>query len=150
MIRCIKASVSGSTELVASSNNKTRLLRAKARMRATKHVVSKQLRAYGFERYSRSCRSPALKFAPSLCTSPSRRNFSLMLGEVEGLFCTRSSTCCNCASEHAPEGSMFSLEQVLARPSSCTYVERSSLDCAAKEEGILRDDGQPLAKLNGR
>jgi hypothetical protein len=114
MIRCIKASVSRSTEEVASSSTKIlhRLLiaRTRATCRQPMHVE--------MVRYSQSCLSPTLKFPPSPVTSASNCSLSRRLDPGLELFRTTARRSLSSASDRKPFGSMLALNKLVSGFSS--------------------------------
>jgi hypothetical protein len=120
MIRWINASVSGSTELVASSS--TRILHPRTRARISDTIrqhFSLVYRDQPGRPHSHSCFSPAEKFAPSGETRPSSLNFSRVPILADESVWTSASASLSSASDLMPSGSILSLAS--ARLAYVTY-----------------------------
>jgi hypothetical protein len=110
MIRCIRASVSRSTEEVASSNTNILQRLLMARTRAT----SRQCPPSTLSWYSQSCLSPTLKFPPSPVTSASNCSLSRRPDPGLELFRTTARRSLSSASDRKPFGSMLALKQLVS------------------------------------
>lgn len=129
MIRWIRASVSGSTELVASS--KTRILHPLTRARMSDTAASAHCSRVQQQPHVQSCFSPAEKLDPSDATSVSSLNFSLILILAEGFPWMRERASLSVASEEIPAGSMLSLGQsalLLFRIGRCGQPQHTKKD----------------------